>query len=76
MVTVMKRLADIDPEILAEIFGEKPVSIPPPDTSKSTLSPRQRYFMEKAFEEEGICLDFFHPDESKANAHEGAEDGS
>jgi hypothetical protein len=54
----MKCLADLDPEILAEILGEKPVNIPPPDTSKSMLSPRQRFFMEKAAEED-ICLDFF-----------------
>ena len=60
----MKKITDIDPEVLAEILGEKPVSTPPPNTSKSTLSPRQRFFMEKAAEED-ICLDFFHPAESK-----------
>ena len=38
MVTVMKRLADLDPEILAKIFGGKAVSITPPDSLKSGLS--------------------------------------
>jgi hypothetical protein len=71
----LKRIADIDPEILAKIFGGKTASVAPPEGSKSGLSARQCFLHEKAFEEEGICLDFF-PSASKADVQKGAEDGS